>query len=90
MGRHSGGADENSKAVGPGILGKLCRRCGGAVGAENVSFIGDAKFLQLFAGPLHNGPVAVGTHDNGDFFHVKHSFEKSFRLSAGTDSLMDD
>ena len=79
MGGHPGGADQHAKAVLTGVFSELRRSGGGAVGAEDVGLVGDGELLQLPAGPLDHGPIAVGAHDDGDFFHKSTPFVKKFQ-----------
>ena len=59
-----------AEAVGPGASGEVSGGGGGAVGAENVGLIGDAKGLELLAGTLDYGPVRVASHNDCYFFHA--------------------
>ena len=77
MGSHTGGTDEDTKAVFAGILGELGSGSGGAVGAENVGFIGDTEGLQLLAGSLTTGQSESDPIITATFFKLmRFSFTK--------------
>ena len=68
MRSHTSGTDDRAKTVAAGGLGK--RRCLGrsAMGTQNMGLERDAKGFQLGAGSLDDRPIAVGPHNNRNFF----------------------
>ena len=65
------GGDDDAKAVGSCVFGKLLCRSRGAVGRDDTHIKRDAEILQLVCTFAHHLQVAVRTHDNANFFHKK-------------------
>ena len=69
MGGLSGGGDDDSDAVLPGVPGKGQGFGRGAVGGVDVDLGRDAEGFQRVNGLLHHFHVTVASHDNSDFIH---------------------
>ena len=66
---HPGCADEHAEAVGAGVFGEVRRSDRGAVRAEDVRLVGDAKGVELLTGRLDDRPIRVAAHNDCYFFH---------------------
>ena len=68
------GDDDLDSAVG-GLLGVFKHAHGGAVGRNDRDFVADSELLEQVCGALHDGEVALASHDDTYLGGVRaHSF----------------
>ena len=60
-------AQDHTKALGAGVLCKLCRLGRSAVRRKDVGLKRDLQRLELSAGSLHHRPITIRTHDHSHF-----------------------
>ena len=69
MRRHPGRRDYHAEAALSRLQRELPRLNGGAVGGENVRFIGHAEAREHLGRLVYHGQVAVAAHYKPNFFH---------------------
>ena len=70
MGGHTGGGDDGTEAICPGVQSKLPGFLRRPVGRIDVTLVGNAQGFQSVHCLSQDGKIAVAAHDDSNFFHV--------------------
>ena len=84
MCRSAGSGDDDLDSPAGGLLGVLHHAQGASMGRDHGDFVGYTKFFEAVGGTLHDGQVALASHDDahaGGFFGL-HDGEWLMAVSA--------